>query len=75
MIRELSKLGGVPKGSASSAILLAAGLMISNKDAAMPRKPMRRRVRPEAPTIVFVELIRLTRIRRTFVIKGEHFFV
>jgi hypothetical protein len=64
MTRELSKLGGVPKGSASSAILLPAGSKISNTDAAVPRKPMSRRISPEAPAIVFAELNRLTRIRR-----------
>jgi hypothetical protein len=61
MKRELSKLGGVPKGSPSSAILLPAGSKISNKDAAVPRKPIRRRIKLDAPTIVFAVLIRLTR--------------
>jgi hypothetical protein len=63
MKRELSKLGGVPKGSPSSAILLPEGSKISNKDAAIPREPMRRRIRPEASTIVFAVFIRLTRKR------------
>ena len=61
MTQELSKLGGVPKGSPSSAILLAAGSNISNNDAALPRKPTRRRISPEVLAIAFVELIRLTR--------------
>jgi hypothetical protein len=59
--KELSKLGGVPKGSASSAILLPAGSKISNKDAAVPRTPMSRRIRLEALAIFFTDLIRLTR--------------
>ncbi len=63
MTRELSKLGGVPNGSASSAILLPAGSKISNKDAAVPRKPMSSRISLKPPAIVFAELIRLTRIR------------
>jgi len=63
MRRELSKLGGVPKGSASSAILLPEGSKTSNNDAALPRKPTRRKIRPEAVVIVFAELIRLTRTR------------
>jgi hypothetical protein len=63
MTRELSKLGGVPKGSASSAILLPAGSKISNTAPGAPRKPMSRRISPEAPAIFFAHLIRLTIIR------------
>jgi hypothetical protein len=63
MTRELSKLGGVPKWSASSAILLPEGTKISNTDPAVPRKPMSRRISPEAVAIFFTDLIRLTRIR------------
>jgi hypothetical protein len=61
MTRELSKLGGVPKGSASSAILLPAGSKISNTDPTVPRKPMSRRISPEAAAIFFADLIHLIR--------------
>jgi hypothetical protein len=53
MTRELSKFGGVPKGSASSAILLPAGSKISNTDPAVPKKTNEQENQPRSRGHIF----------------------
>jgi hypothetical protein len=62
--RELSRLGGVPKGSPSSAILQPTGSMIQSKATAVATRPPTRRNSPKTRVTTFAALIRLTRIRR-----------
>jgi hypothetical protein len=59
----LSKLGGVPKGSPSSAILVPTGSKMANMEITVPTHPNKSRNKPEIPATIFAALIRLTRIR------------
>jgi hypothetical protein len=58
--REPSRLGGVPKGSPSSAILQPTGSMIQSKATAVAIRPPRRRNKPKVPATIFAALMRLT---------------
>jgi hypothetical protein len=58
--RELNKLGGVPKGSPSSAILLATGSKIESNATAVPTMPLRKRTKPAVRAKIFTGCIRLT---------------